>query len=150
MCKIDDVTKMKPMLITNFNIKTKPDKNLEFMQTIGSIIVGLRKAKGCMSIDFQQNDQDEDQFYLRFQWQNSALFKALLLSKEYDIFEGAIMILCEPPIVEISDVNTIIKIDMHKEQNIDLRNLINSQLRFVTEKPFKKNENENEKNELNP
>ena len=117
------------------------------MQTIGSIIVGLRKANGCMSVDFQQNDQDEDQFYLRFHWQNSAFFKALLLSKEYDIFEGAIKILCEPPIVEISDMNTIIKIDMHKEQNIDLRTLINSQLRFVTEKPSKRNKNENSKNE---
>jgi len=122
-----------PMLVSKFHVKTKRGKKLEFMQTIGSILVGLRKAKGCVGIDFQQNDKDEVHFAIHFHWQDSALFKAVLLNKEYDIFEGAMNILCEPPIVQINDENMNIKIDMHKEQNTDLRNLINSQLSFATE-----------------
>jgi quinol monooxygenase YgiN len=121
------------MLVSKFHVKTKRGKKFEFMQTIGSILVGLRMEEGCVGIDFQQNEVDENQFYLHLDWQDAALFKAALLNKEYDIFEGAMKILCEPPIVQISDENMNIKIDMHKEQNTDLRNLINSQLSFATE-----------------
>jgi quinol monooxygenase YgiN len=78
--------------------------NLEFLQTIGSIIIDIHKVKGCVNIDFQQHNQDKDQFYLRMDWQNGKLIKELVRSKEYNIFEGALKVLCQSPIVEINDV----------------------------------------------
>jgi quinol monooxygenase YgiN len=102
----------KSMTRIYFSFKTKPDKNLEFLQAMGSIIIDLHKVKGCVNIDFQQHDQDKDQFYLRIDWQNGKLIKGLLQSKEYNIFEGAMKVLCQNPIVEINDVeHTAIKIE---------------------------------------
>jgi len=40
------------MVYIIFEIKTKPGMNLEFLQSIGSIIVDLRKVKDCIGIDF--------------------------------------------------------------------------------------------------
>ena len=102
----------KSMIRIYFSFETKPGKNLEFLQTMGSIIIDLHKVKGCVNIDFQQHDQDKDQFYLRIDWQNGKLIKGLLQSKEYNIFEGAMKVLCQNPIVEINDVeHTAIKIE---------------------------------------
>lgn len=121
------------MLVVDFNIETKRGKNLEFMQSIGSLIVGLRRVKGCMSIDFEQNSEDKHQLNLRLTWLDIALFKALLLREEYDIFEGAIGILCAPPIVEIKRLNAIIRIDMRRKQTLSLRNVIISKLKLINE-----------------
>ena len=80
--------------------------NLEFLQTMGSIIVDLHKAKGCKQIDFQQDTQNKDQFYFRLDWQNSKLFKELLKTEEFHILEGAMKVLCQSPTVEITGVET--------------------------------------------
>jgi len=99
------------MISIKFSIKTKPSMNLEFLQTMGTIIINLHKVKGCVNIDFQQHDQDKDQFYFRMDWQNGKPIEELVRSKEYNIFEGAMKVLCQNPIVEINDEeNEIIQI----------------------------------------
>ena len=80
--------------------------NLEFLQTMGSIIVDLHKVKGCIHIDFQQDSQNKDQFYFRLDWQSNKLLKAMLNSEEYGILEGAMKVLCLEPLVEITGVET--------------------------------------------
>ena len=77
---------------------------LEFLQTMGSIIVDLHKVNGCMNIDFQQDSQADDQFFVRRDWQSNQLLKAMLSTEEYGILEGAMKVLCEMPLVEISGV----------------------------------------------
>lgn len=79
---------------------------LEFLQTMGSIIVDLHKVNGCMNIDFQQDSQADDQFFVRLDWQSNQLLKAMLNTEEYGILEGAMKVLCEMPLVEISGVET--------------------------------------------
>ena len=116
------------MLSMNFNLKTKSGKNLEFLQTMGSILVDLRKVKGSLGIDFQQDAQDQDQFCLRFDWQNKASAKALLASKAYNFFEGAMQVLCEAPIVEIDEEGATIKIDTGKNRKISIKKQIRSAL----------------------
>lgn len=86
--------------------------NFEFLQSVGSIIVVMHKVKGCMHIDFQQDSKDKDQFYFRLDWQSNQLFKSMLNSEEYGILEGALKVLCQEPLVEITGVDTKrIKID---------------------------------------
>ena len=94
------------MTSIHFSFKTKPGRNLEFLQTMGSIIVDLQKVNGCMNLDFQQDRQADDQFYVRLDWQSSQLLEAMLNTKEYSILEGAMKVLCEKPLVEISGVKT--------------------------------------------
>ena len=45
----------KMMASLNFHIEIKPGMNLEFMQTIGSIIIELWNIEGCIGVDFKQD-----------------------------------------------------------------------------------------------
>jgi len=111
----------KSMISIYFSFETKPGKNLEFLQTMGSIIVDLHNVEGCVNIDFQQHNQDKDQFYLRIDWQNGKLITGLLQSKEYNIFEGAMKVLCQNPIVEINDVeHKTIKIEDNNQNRCNV------------------------------
>ena len=94
------------MTSIHFSFKTKPGMKLEFLQTMGTIIVDLHKVEGCINIDFQQDAQVNDQFYIRLDWQSNQLLEAMLNTKEYSILEGAMKVLCEKPLVEISGVKT--------------------------------------------
>jgi quinol monooxygenase YgiN len=98
------MSKNEEMTSIHFNLKTKPGMKLEFLQTMGSIIVDLHKVNGCMNIDFQQDGQSDDQFFIRLDWQSNQLLKAMFDSEEYGILEGAMKVLCEMPLVEISGV----------------------------------------------
>jgi len=110
------------------SFKTKSGKNLEFMQTIGSIIVDLRRIKGCVGVDLQQDDQHKDQFHLGIDLQNGENLQALLGSKEFDFFQGAVKVLCSPPIIEINDGSKKIKIDTHQNPNVSLNKQISSKI----------------------
>ncbi len=105
------------MISIHFSLKTKPGKNLELLQTMGSIIVDLHKVKGCINIDFQQDSKNKDQFYVKLDLQSKQLLKAMLNTEEYGIFEGAMKVLCQNPIVEINDVeHTAIKIEDNNQK----------------------------------
>lgn len=117
------------MIAIIFNFKTKSNKHLEFMQSIGSIMVELRKVKGCIGIDLQQIDQDTDQFKLRLDWENRKLITELLERTEYEFLEGAIRVLCETPTIEIiiGHNTTITDLNMNRKTNI--KKLILSELK---------------------
>lgn len=105
------------MIIINFTLKTNTGKNLEFLQTIGSIIVDLHKAKGCINIDLQQENDVKEQFSLKLNWENKELLMALFNNSEFEIFQGAIQVLCEPPLITIYDGQKTIIIDSKKNRN---------------------------------
>ena len=99
------------------------------MQSIGTIIIDLRKVKGCLGIDLQQNDQDKDQFKLRMDLQNRNLIKELLESSEYEFLEGAILVLCEALTVEIINGQQTIMTDLHKNRKTSFKKHILSELK---------------------
>ena len=104
------------MINIHFSIKTKQGKNLELLQTMGSIIVDLHKIKGCINIDFQQDSKNKDQFYVKLDLQSKQLLKAMVNTEEYGIFEGAMKVLCQNPLVEINDVeHTAIRIEANNQ-----------------------------------
>ena len=94
------------------------------MQSIGSIIVDLRKAEGCIGIDFQQDNKDNDKFHLRFDWENIGLILLLLKTKNYNFLQGAMEVLCEAPIVKITNGIEPIKIDTSKKPKISMKDQI--------------------------
>ena len=99
------------------------------MQSIGSIIVNLRKVEGCIGIDFQKDDKDNNRFLLQLDLENYGLIKTLLNNRNYNIFQGALEVLCEMPIVEINYGIKPIKIDTYKNRKISIRDQIMSELK---------------------
>jgi len=125
-------TKTINMVSIIFNFKTRPNKNLEFMQAIGSIIVDLRKVKDCIGIDFQQADEDSDRFRFQFDMLNYGSINPLLKNENYNFLQGALEVLCEAPIVEISNGIELIKIDIKKKRNISIKDQIMFELKHNT------------------
>jgi len=119
------------MLSVIFNLKTNTGKNLEFLQTIGSIIIDIRKIEGCKSIDFKQNDNFKGQFYLQLNIESKNLMMVLLDTNEFGIFQGAIQVLCEPPIIEIRAGDKVLNIDSGKNRNTNLSDQIISEFRMI-------------------
>ena len=117
------------MISLIFNFKTKSNMNLEFMQSIGSIIVDLRKVKGCMGIDLQQDDEDKNHLSLRLDWQNQIFVTELLESSEFEFLEGAIRVLCAAPTIEIINGHKTIITDMHKNRKTSIKKQILSELK---------------------
>jgi quinol monooxygenase YgiN len=111
-----------------FIFKTKPAKNLEFMQSSGSIIINLRNVKGCMGIDLQQDGSDKNIFKLNLNWQNKNLIRELLKSSEYDVLEGAIRVLCEMLTIELFNGRQITITDLLKNQTSSIKKQILSEL----------------------
>jgi len=111
-----------------FNFKTKPTKNLEFMQSAGPIIIDVRKVKGCLGIDLQQDGQDKDTFRLKLSWQNQNLIRELLKSSEYEFLEGAFKVLCEIQSIEIINGQQTIITDMHNNRKTNIKKQILSEL----------------------
>jgi len=116
------------MVSINYNFKTNAGKNLEFLQTIGSIIIELRKVKGCKGIDIQQDDQIKEQFSLQLKWQNAKCLMCLFERTEFDIFQGAMKVLCQTPIVEINDGHKTIKIEDNNQNKDNLYERIKFEL----------------------
>lgn len=99
------------------------------MQSIGSIMIDLRKVKGCLGIDLQESASGKDQFTLRLDWQNLELIIELLLRKEYDFLEGAIIVLCEAPTIEIINGNKTVITGVENNRKTSIKEQILSELK---------------------
>ena len=117
------------MVSINFQFKIKPGMNLEFMQSIGSIIIEIRKLEGCTGIDFKQDPHDEDRFSLLLNGQNRKFIDKLLESEEYKFLEGAITVLCKIPTIEVTVENRTMRSDPEKNGNTSLKKRIMSELK---------------------
>jgi quinol monooxygenase YgiN len=116
------------MVSINFHIKIKPGMNLEFMQSIGSIIIEIRKLEGCIGIDFKQDPHDKDRFSLLLNGNNRKFIEKLLESEEYNFLEGAITVLCKIPTIEVTIGNRTMRTDPEKNGNTSLKKRIMSEL----------------------
>ena len=116
------------MVSINFHLEIKPGMNLEFMQSIGSIIIEIRKLEGCIGIDFKQDPHDKDRFSLLLNGNYKKFIKKLLDSAEYNFLEGAITVLCKPPTFEVTIENMIMRSDPEKNGNTSLKKRIMSKL----------------------
>ncbi len=102
--------------------------NLEFMQSIGSIIIELRKLEGCIGIDFNQDPHDKDRFSLLLNGNNRKFIEELLGSTEYNFLEGAITVLCKTPTIEVTIGNRTTQTVPDKNGNTSLKKRIMSEV----------------------
>ena len=117
------------MASINFSFNIKPGMNLEFMQSIGSIIIEIRNLEGCGGIDFTQDPHDTDRFSLLLNGNNRKFIEKLLDSAEYNYLEGAITVLCKSPTIEVTIGNRIMRSDPETNRNTSLRKRIMSELK---------------------
>jgi hypothetical protein len=115
------------MVSINFHLEIKPGMNLEFMQSIGSIIIEIRKLEGCIGIDFKQDPHDKDRFSLQLNGKNRKFIERLIESAEYNFLEGAITVLCKIPTIEINNGNKTIS-GPENNGNTSLKKRIKSEL----------------------
>jgi hypothetical protein len=111
-----------------FQLEVKPGKKLEFMQSIGSLIIELRRLEGCIGIDIKQDPNDEVRFSLALSGDKQKFIQKLLSSAEYNFLEGAIRVLCNTPTIEVTIGNKTTRIEPDKQRNISLKNQIISKL----------------------
>jgi quinol monooxygenase YgiN len=119
------------MISIIFNLKTKTNKNLEFLQSMGSIITGIRNTNGCMNIDFQLDNKDKERFSLQLDWKDREQLIELFESEDYKFFEGALRILCEAPIIEVFNDHDTVTIDVAENKNKSIRNQIKTNLNTI-------------------
>lgn len=102
--------------------------HLEFMQSIGSIIIEIRNLEGCGGVDFTQDPQDKDRFSLLLKGNNRKFIEKLLDSVEYNYLEGAITVLCKSPTIEVTIGNRIMRSDPETNGNASIKKRIMSEL----------------------
>lgn len=90
-----DMTKM------TITLRPFPSKNLEFAQTMESLIKELSKEPGCLNYRFQR--EEENKFSLDSSWSTRGKLEAHFQSPLFNILLGAFHALCERPQVKITD-----------------------------------------------
>ena len=84
------------MLLVKLEMKARPDKRKELLQTLLAWMGPAREAPGCMDCGFYLNMESEDRFIVTEGWKRPSDFENHLRSEEFHVLRGAIRLLCEP------------------------------------------------------
>lgn len=84
------------MLLVRLEIKARPSKSKELLQTLLAWVGPTREARGCLACCFYRNTESEDHFVLTQDWRRPSDFEKHLRSEDFRILCGAIRLLCQP------------------------------------------------------
>lgn len=93
------------MIIHTIKIKVLPDKRKEFSQTIFAIIDSIRKEKGCVSYNFYQDREDENNLLLFGEWEMQEALDNHLRSTTFGVLWGAMNLLSMSPDITMNVVS---------------------------------------------
>ena len=102
------------MIELNIDLKTRPQKRTEFLQTLEQLLSDLRREEGNLQYEYQASDDNVTQIHLHGEWQTWENLESHLRGNFFAILMGAIRVLCEKPVVRIdngSEFNGIDSID---------------------------------------
>ena len=91
------------MIKITINVKARAHKLKEFLQTLDGLIVELRKEKGNLSYQYQQNNPDKNAIHIQAEWQGWDTLESHFRGNFFAVLLGAIRVLCEEPDVKIED-----------------------------------------------
>ena len=66
---------------------------MEFLQTIGRLLLPIKSAKGCRTIDFYLDVADENSTLLISEWETERDLNNYLKSNDFAVLRGAITVL---------------------------------------------------------
>jgi quinol monooxygenase YgiN len=84
------------MVKVTIRMKVLSEKRSELCQTIVSLIAGLRTEKGCLSFDFCQSMEDENELRILEEWDTRENLNNHLKSERFKVLRGAMSLLREP------------------------------------------------------
>lgn len=84
------------VLLIRLEMKARPEKQKELLQTLFAWMGPTREARGCLACRFYRNTESEDHFLLTQEWKRPSDFEHHLRSEDFRILCGAIRLLCRP------------------------------------------------------
>jgi quinol monooxygenase YgiN len=90
------------------DVRVYPGKFTEFSQTLDSLLQEFRLEEGCLSYVYKCKNTNPDQIVIEAEWRSWPQLERHFHGALFDIFLGAINILCERPYVEIKDQKRIL------------------------------------------
>ena len=96
------------MINVTIDITLYPGKFEEFTQTLDSLLQEFRLEDGCLSYVYKCIGTNPDRISVEAEWDSWPQLERHFRGTLFDIFLGAINILCERPRIEIKDQNQIL------------------------------------------
>jgi len=84
------------MILVIIRMKVLPEKRMELLQTIASLMGSIRTEKGCKRCDFSQGLEDENLLFLIEEWNTEENLMNYLKSARFRVLRGAMNLLKEP------------------------------------------------------
>ena len=104
------------MIELNIDLKTRPQKRTEFLQTLDQLLSDLRREEGNLQYEYQASDDNVTQIHLHGEWQTWENLENHLRGNFFAILMGAIRVLCEKPVIKIDDGSKNRELDIMDEK----------------------------------
>ena len=93
------------MIIVRISMNVLPEKQLEVMQTLLSMIEPTEKEEGCLSYAVFCDIANKNRFSLLEEWETREDLDRHLKSHRFGVLLGTKTLLCEPPKIQIHTVS---------------------------------------------
>ena len=93
------------MIIVRITMNVLPEKQLEFTQTLLSMIEPTGKEPGCLSYAVFCDIEDKNLFSLLAEWETREDLDHHIRSYRFGVLLGSKTLLCEQPKIQISTVS---------------------------------------------
>jgi len=87
---------MLPMIMVIIKMNVRSEKRTELTQTIASLIVSIRKDKGCKRCDFYQSMENENDLLLLEEWDTQENLQSHVNSGRFRVLRGTTNLLMKP------------------------------------------------------
>jgi quinol monooxygenase YgiN len=93
------------MIIVKIALNVTPEKNLEVMQTLLSMIEPTGKEVGCLNYTVLCDIEDKSHINLLEEWETREDLEQHLRTHRFGVLLGAKTLLREPPIIQIHTIS---------------------------------------------
>jgi len=93
------------MIFFRITMNVFPEKQLEVMQTLLSMIEPTGKEAGCLSYSVFCDIEDKNRFSLLEEWESRENLDHHIMSHRFGALLGTKTLLCEPPKIQIHTVS---------------------------------------------
>lgn len=93
------------MIIVRTTLKVLPEKQLEVMQTLLSLIKPVGEEPGCKSYSAFCDINDKNRFILLEEWETQKDLDSHIKSHRFGVLLGAKILLYEPPQIQIHTIS---------------------------------------------
>ena len=96
---------MKDMIVLRITMNVMPEKQLEIIQTLLSMIEPTAKKKGCLSFSVFQDIENKNRFSLLGEWKTRESLYQHIASHDFSVLLGTKALLSEPLDIQIFTVS---------------------------------------------